>query len=226
MPETIYTIPVNEAFDAACGCPICALHTKLEENELDLILGASMMEPDIRQQTNRRGFCRRHYDSMLVRKNRLGLALMLESHLDELHDDMQGSALTRLLRRDVSAKRVNELEGSCYVCTRINDALGKMMDNAVYLWEIDPDFRAKLKKQPQFCLPHYAELLERGKRTLSKQLYLTFAADLRAVVETYFDSLREDVKHFIRKFDYRYEDEPWGNARDSVERAVRFLTSD
>ena len=55
--ERIYTIPVNEAFDAsmadpACGCPICALYRKLEENELDLILGGSMMEPDVRIRTN------------------------------------------------------------------------------------------------------------------------------------------------------------------------------
>ena len=46
--EQIYTIPVNEAFeagaaDASCGCAFCALYRKLEENELDLILGASMM---------------------------------------------------------------------------------------------------------------------------------------------------------------------------------------
>ena len=90
--EQIYTIPVNEAFEAsaadpACGCAFCALYRKLEENELDLILGASMMEPDVRIKTNKQGFCKTHYDMMFVRKNRLGLALMLESHLDELKDD-------------------------------------------------------------------------------------------------------------------------------------------
>ena len=80
--EQIYTIPVNEAFeasaaDASCGCPLCTLYRKLEENELELILGASMMEPDVRIQTNREGFCRLHYDMMFVRKNRLGMALTL-----------------------------------------------------------------------------------------------------------------------------------------------------
>mgnify|MGYP002540858234 CR=1 FL=1 len=45
--EQIYTIEVNEAFeaserDAACGCPTCTLYNKLEENELEIILGASM----------------------------------------------------------------------------------------------------------------------------------------------------------------------------------------
>ena len=56
--EQIYTIPVNEAFEASaadksCGCPFCSLYNKLENDELDLILGASMMEPDVRIKTNK-----------------------------------------------------------------------------------------------------------------------------------------------------------------------------
>ena len=84
--EKIYTIPVNEAFDACMedktkGCPFCEMFRKVQENELDLILGASMMEPDIRIKTNEMGFCDKHFSMMMKRKNRLGLALMLESHL-------------------------------------------------------------------------------------------------------------------------------------------------
>ena len=65
--EQIYTIPINEVFDEvcadpSCGCPICRIVRKLEENELDLILGASMMEPDIRIRTNEHGFCGEHYE--------------------------------------------------------------------------------------------------------------------------------------------------------------------
>ena len=46
--EQIYTIPVNEAFeksgaDHKCGCPFCLMYNKLEDNELDLILGVSIM---------------------------------------------------------------------------------------------------------------------------------------------------------------------------------------
>lgn len=44
MKETIYTIPVNEAFDTADGCPFCALARRLEEERVDYTLGASMME--------------------------------------------------------------------------------------------------------------------------------------------------------------------------------------
>lgn len=120
--EQIYTIPVNEAFeasaaDASCGCPLCTLYRKLEENELELILGASMMEPDVRIQTNREGFCRLHYDMMFVRKNRLGMALTLESHLKELKDEIRDGGLGAPGTRPV--KRIAAMEESCYVCRRI-----------------------------------------------------------------------------------------------------------
>ena len=91
--EKIYTIPVNEAFsksaeDKSCGCAMCSLERMLEANELDIILGAAMMEPDIRIKTNHAGFCSKHYDMMFEMKNRLGLALMLESHLDEWREKL------------------------------------------------------------------------------------------------------------------------------------------
>ena len=46
------------------------------------------------------------------------------------------------------------------------------------------------------------------------------------MVNTYFDSLREDVSWFCKKFDYRYDKEPWGNAKDAVERAIKFTSGD
>jgi Cof subfamily protein (haloacid dehalogenase superfamily) len=87
--EQIYTIPVNEAFDEVaakpeCGCPFCVLYRRLQNNEIDIILGASMMEPDIRIRTNEEGFCLSHYNMMLRRKRMLGMGLMLESHLAEV----------------------------------------------------------------------------------------------------------------------------------------------
>ena len=119
-----FTIPVNEAFEAsaadpACGCPFCALYRMLEENELDLILGASMMEPDIRIRTNKEGFCRLHYDMMFTRKNRLGMALTLESHLAELAKDLRDGGIGGG-KGNQPIKRIGELEAGCYVCNRIN----------------------------------------------------------------------------------------------------------
>ena len=55
MKEKIYTIPVTEAFSEECECPLCVLHKKLEDENIDYILGPSLMEPDGRIETNEKG---------------------------------------------------------------------------------------------------------------------------------------------------------------------------
>ena len=227
--EKIYTIPVNEAFEAsaadpACGCPFCTLYSKLEENELDLILGASMMEPDVRIKTNELGFCKTHYDMMFTRKNRLGLALMLESHLNELRREVDSGGLSLMKSPGTDQmKRLERLEHDCYVCGRIEFSLSKMFETAVLLWERDPEFRKKLSAQPYICLVHYRKYIEFGRRALPKKLFSEFYREVSGVVLSYFDTLREDVSWFCKKFDYRYNDEPWYNSKDAVERAIKFL---
>ena len=225
-----FTIPVNEAFEASaadphCGCALCALYRKLEEDELDLILGASMMEPDISIRTNEKGFCRTHYDMMFVRKNRLGMALTLESHLDELRREIRDGGLGGG-QGNKPIKRISALEADCYICERISRSFENMVDTAVYLWQNDEDFAPKLKAQPYFCLPHYRKLLEYGQYRLGKKGQPEFAAQCSKVVEGYLETLRKDVSWFCKKFDYRYEEEPWYNSKDAVERAFKFLRSD
>lgn len=231
--EKIYTIPVNEAFSESaespeCGCPFCTIFNKLEDNELDLILGAAMMEPDTRIQTNKQGFCRTHYDMMFVRKNRLGMALMLESHLNELREETTRSGITGILTKPgvKASKRIGELETTCYVCGRIDFHFKHMIETAVLLWDGDPDFPAKFDRQPYFCLPHFKMMLDYAQYRLPKKKYADFAKQAEAVEFKYFDKLREDISWFCKKFDYRYEDEPWKDSKDAVERAIKFLDAD
>ena len=227
--EQIYTIPVNEAFEAsrddpACGCPMCAIYRKLEENELDLILGASMMEPDVRIKTNEQGFCRLHYDLMFVRKNRLGMALTLESHLKELQNDIKEGTFGTPGSKPL--KRITELDSTCYVCKRAQFHFEHMAETVVFLWDSDEDFGPKLRAQPYFCLPHYKKLLEYGQKRLGKKKLAQFTAEVGKVVNDYMSTLTEDISWFCKKFDYRYDQEPWYNSKDSVERAIKFIRSD
>ena len=227
--EQIYTIPVNEAFDAAAadptrGCPFCLLFEKLQEDELDIILGASMMEPDIRIRTNEQGFCADHYARMLGRKRKLGMGLILESHLAEVKRGI-GRHASDLVMKPGAAQLsyLSRLEGDCYVCGRIDRNLSAMIATAVYLYTTDPAFRDKLAKQPYFCLPHYRRMTDYASKKLSRRDYAPFYKAASAVEEAYLETLTGDVSWFCKKFDYNYENEPWYNAKDAVERAIRFL---
>lgn len=221
MIEKIYTIPVNEAFDLYEDCPICALYKKLEEIELDTILGAAMMEPDIRIETNRQGFCGKHFDIMFGMKNRLSLALIIESHLSHNIIKTIKGGLLNLSKKN---KKLEKQKTTCYVCGKVENFLQKMLETTALLWEREPEFREKLLNQKYFCIPHYSALLYAGEYTLSKKPYAEFADNCQEVMIKYSEKLLEDVSWFVKKFDYRYQDEPWGNSKDAVERAIKFLS--
>ena len=232
--ETIYTIPINEVFDlltaegAPCECPICHLEGRLEENELDLILGASMMEPAIRIKTNAEGFCRDHYKKMLGMKNRLGLALMLESHLAEVKKRLSPSPLSALTGKkgEHFAQAIAEMESSCYICGKMSFHMERSLRNLAALYASDEGFRRRFQAAPLLCLPHARALCTAAKRELSGKELAAFTKDATALVYRYLDTLSEDVSFFCKKFDYRYADEPWGNAKDAPVRAAAFLTGE
>ena len=228
--EQIYTIPVNEAFDLVaekpeCGCPVCVLFKKLQDDELDIILGASMMEPDIRIKTNEQGFCHTHFSMMLNRKKALPLALIMESHLAEVKKKLAGPVLIGN-KRAAALSALGALEDDCYVCNRIHKNLSAMIATIVYLWESDPEFPRKLKHAPYFCLPHYRAILEYASKKINKKAYADLYDDLYGVESAYLETLAGDVSWFCKKFDYRYDEEPWYNSKDSVKRAIKMLTGD
>ena len=228
--EQIYTIPVNEAFDQVvekpeCGCPFCVLYRKLQNDEIDIILGASMMEPDIRMRTNEEGFCLSHYNIMLRRKRMLGMGLMLESHLAEVEKKIKGPTLFGS-KAQASIAAIDKLNGDCYVCGRINKNLTAMISTAVYLFETDSAFRDKFKKTPYFCLPHYKAMLEYASKKISKRTFRDFYDVAHGIEANYAASLKSDVSWFCKKFDYRYDEEPWYNAKDSVYRSIKFLSGE
>ncbi len=225
--EQIYSIPVNEAFDKCkadpgCGCPICVLYKKLQENELDLILGASMMEPDIRKVTNELGFCLTHYNMMLGRRRMLGMGLILESHLAEVMKKLDGPVILGD-KKKAALGALSKLEDDCYVCERINKNLGAMIATVCYLFESDYDFRRKFEAQPWFCLPHYRAMLDYASKKMNKRNFGELYSAAYKIQHSYIESLSADVSWFCKKFDYRYDDEPWYNSKDSVKRAVKFL---
>lgn len=218
MAEHLYTIEINEHFGRKCGCPVCSLFAMLEKNEIEIITGAAMMEPGVRIQTNRAGFCSHHFNMMLTHGKRLPVALILQSHLEEIRGSL------RTDKPDATEKYLNTLEHSCYVCERLEEKEKSVYSNIVYLWKTDEKFRKLLSEQPRFCLPHYRALVAASK-VLGKKDRLAFCEAIGGVTEKSLETLNEDIDWFCLKFDYRYAKEDWKNSKDAIERTIEALTS-
>ena len=231
MAETIYTIPINEAFDKYDGCPLCRLHRDLENAALEYVMGAAMMEPDVRIRTNELGFCREHFDRMLEMKNRLGFALIMESHLEQIRSlltvpESGGRKLFGSKKESQSpGDALLSAAGSCFVCDRIKSFEDKYISNIVHLWKSDSQFREKLKKQPEFCLYHSGRLMSEAGNSLSGEKCREFSEDVISVVSGHASALADDLSGFIKSFDHRFASVPLTDAqRQSAERIAELLS--
>ena len=232
MAEKIYTIPINEAFDKYEGCPLCRLKDKLEEQTLAYVLGAAMMEPAVRIEMNKDGFCHKHFDSLFAMKNKLALALILESHLDEVRQKLEAEASGgkkplfggKKNEQEDAADSYNTLVKSCFVCSKIRHTEARYYSNTIYLWENDKAFQEKLKKQPYFCLNHFSGILKCAKTEMKQEAYSELYSVMTELEDKYIKSLREDVTGFCVSFDHRNAEKPLTEGqRQSIDKSIKIL---
>lgn len=219
MRETIYTIPINEVFQTKCGCPLCALERRTESRTLEYIMGAAMMEPDVRERTNELGFCRRHYADMLAMNNRLSLALTIESRLAHVDSLVEAFAKSPDNRRAASLASAGR---GCFVCEKIRSEQERYYANLLDMWRTEEGFRALFAGQEGFCLPHFGELLERAGRALPRRAAVEFARTAAEIEKRYLARMRAEIGGFTRSFDYRYAGEPF--EKEAVEHAAAYLS--
>lgn len=231
MKEELYTIPVNDAFQTECECPVCAMKHVLEKNAVEYTMGPSYMEDDIRMETDRLGFCQRHMQLISEQNNKLGLALVVKTHMDKVIKDVEKLSRKRERPKGVFKKAVsnpvldylNELECSCFVCKRMENSFKRYIATIFYLWRSDDSFRKTYENSRGLCNEHYRILTEEAPKQLSGSHVEEFLKMTDRLYLANMERVRDDVEWFINKFDYRYQDEPWKNAKDSLPRALTKL---
>lgn len=224
MNSSVLTIPIEDVFKNTDGCPLCKMHTMLEDRFIDFILGAAMMEPDIRIETNKKGFCAEHFKQMSNYKKKLPLALIMESHLTEIKEKVFGA--NTLIDKNAKLKKAAEVTKTCFVCENINAAENNLYKGIFSLYLKDKRFKETFNNQEFICLKHFVALCESAGKNMPKKEYSAFLKDATALCENYLDTLSSDVHHFTKMFDYQNANADWGNSKDSLSRSIKFLTGE
>ena len=221
MREDICSIPINDIFLPKEGCPFCRMREMLEDRIATYITGAAMMEPDVREETNRLGFCETHFDHILARGSRLSVALILESLIAETQKDIfpEGKVPAKKI-----TTAVKERENNCFICENVNQNMRHLCDSMIKLWETEEEFREIYAQQEYICMSHYGMIIDFAQK-MHRKNFPIFAAQTMKLAKNQLALLGKDVTHFCRMFDYRNKGGDWGNSRDAIERSIEYLTS-
>ena len=238
MKEKIYTIPINDAFDKNDECAICAFMREEEKKLIDYTVGASMMEPDVREVTNKKGFCKKHFFDIFNTPNKLSCALVTQTHMEEIikklkdgNEKISKSEKGFFKKKDgfdaallSEEKEIESINSSCAVCERLDDILDKFLQNLIYLYETEQEFKAKFLNSKGFCLPHFERLLKSASKHLKGDKKAEFTDEIYKIEIAHLERNLGDLKNFIKKFDHRYINTEFENSRDALSRSAQKIS--
>ncbi|MBQ7784630.1 MAG: ABC transporter substrate-binding protein [Clostridia bacterium] len=235
MKYTLDTIPVLDTYKTDCECPLCRLQIHCEDQYVDSMLSSAYMEPEYRIHTNEVGFCTRHFEWMFARRNRLGLALMTHTHMQEVIKSMEEilsdpSGAKRSLfplrakpDENSAPAKIRARMNGCMICEQVSKSLDRYAYTIAQLYFTKPEFKEMFEKSKGFCLPHLALVMELCEKTLSASQASEFKKVLAKVQIENLKRVQDELEWFTLKFDYRNDAKPWGNSKDAPERAINKL---
>ena len=231
MKERIYSIPLTEALEENSGCPLCTLEKKLQEQAVEYFLGPSMMEPDSREMTNEKGFCKNHIKMLFDRKNRLSLALMLETHIKELEKTMEIPEKSGMFSKetpgDIFSRNLYKKATSCALCEKLDSQMSDAAENFAHLWANEADFRKMFENSKGLCLEHTALAAQKCNGEIHGKKKEEFLLMLAESQKKQLDVLYQNLHNFTLSFDYRNAGKELSTEeKESVKTAISYLSKD
>lgn len=184
-------------------CAVCELVERDLSQRVGALFGELCNDPPTRKRlVAGGGFCYRHARTIeRLQGHSLEVALVYE--------DLLGAVLARVEAGALSPG------GVCPLCEEQQRTEELYLD--VFLAHFsDPELQAAFRASAGFCLAHTAQVVERCR-----------LPDVRAALLAHqrerLESLRTELRAFLRKQDYRFSGEGFGGEGDSWRRATRVV---
>jgi hypothetical protein len=196
---------VHDAYTKPGECPLCVLEDAAETVYLKSFAHSRVMEPNVRVQTNMKGFCPAHYRKLYDGENKLGLSLVVHTHLQHVAAEVGGAldALTRAAEARNPKDRTNAavaplapLRDSCFICALLHEDMDRYVETILYLWNKDPGFPEVIRSSSGFCVPHFITVVEAGSSSLPAESLRHLLPELAALMTKSLERLERELGAF------------------------------
>ncbi|MGQ9880505.1 MAG: DUF6062 family protein [Armatimonadota bacterium] len=181
-------------------CALCWLAQQRLIRRVDTLLSEHVLDPEWRQSLREgNGFCPPHAQLLLKRGQVLSLSLIAEDVL----------SVAPLLAAQCKLKvwRCQLCEAHAHEVTQSAERLAQML--------IAEEWRARYAQSNGLCLPHLQKVLSYARAEVRRWLVENESQR--------WQRLRWQLQEVVRKHDYRFQQEPWGEEIGSWRRAFHKL---
>lgn len=206
----------------APGCALCRVGQGAVKRFLEAILYESVVDIGTQRTVSAsHGLCPTHSEQLVLRRDTLGTAILYNAILGHLLDELPtevpaernwlGRLTPRRARADGTATDLAP-HATCPACRRRDEAAARAVE-VLGEHDADPDLTEALRASGGLCVPHLRQALP----ALDGPALQVLLARQRAA----WQELRAQLAELIRKNDYRFRDEGFGEEADAWQRAVR-----
>ena len=118
---------------------------------------------------------------------------------------------------------LDEYEQKCYICNKLDYTMNRYIEVIYDLYFSSMEFKKTFELKKGFCLPHLKLMLQYAKKLDGKKRDQVVGIILKMQADN-MERVQQELNWFTKKFDYRYESEPWGNSKDAIPRGIKKLT--
>ncbi|MCR4402764.1 MAG: DUF6062 family protein [Firmicutes bacterium] len=200
------------------GCFVCRLTNEMVDRYLDMFLYENVNDVDVRRDLREsNGFCPTHARQLREHGDPLGHSIIYVDLIDGVLDSLRSLLASHLHpsgKLTISQVRRLVPGQECPACCVARESQERYV--AVLLEELtsDPLFEMEFAASSGLCLSHLARALEvsRNAETARRLLRVSIGK---------LEELKTHLGEVIRKHDYRFSKEPWGDEKDAWIRATQ-----
>ena len=214
MAYHIDTGLIKDKFNTDCECVLCEIKKIVEEQFLHEFLNDAVMEDNTRIKVGKKGFCARHFDMLFARQNKLSVALQIGTRIEKMQSLIEPQKNVRSAVKQAQA--LIKSTNTCVVCDLVEESMVKYYKTIAQMFERERNFFKTIISSKGFCLTHYAELLKYSRHAgFASKEYVNILGNTQ---KRNIERLKQDLKKFCDKHDYRNALEPLGSAETALPR--------
>ncbi len=215
--DTLQAEPKATSSALPVRCVLCQLVEKSVLTTLRFFFDEFVNDHAIRVTIRKaRGFCREHTTALYQCRDALGTAILYSDLLDQTLTQWREHPPTASAPRFSFGRRTasSNPEAPCPACATAQEATSRYTNALAHGLE-RPEVRTLLEASLPLCVAHTEQVVRQAKPTSANYLL--------ALETKRLEALYKELEELIRKNDYRFRHEEWGEERDAWLRALTHL---